>query len=115
MEFKFNDYRYSRIGKIYYPIVKEALEALGHTESDTPDLHIYNHCHEQEIKTNNNLIVKPTAPTSKHFAIDTIGYANSSSIAFNKPRIYKKYDINHDIKIHIWKEERANKWDDTIL
>ena len=131
MEFKFNDYRYSRIGKQYYPIVKEALEELGHTEWEepyyeaktdsapeihsSPELYIYNHCHQQEIKTDNNLIIKPTGPTSKHFAIDTIGYANSSSLAFDKPRIYKEYDINHDIQIHKWKEEKANKWDDSIL
>ena len=129
MEFKFSDYRHPRIGKQYYPIVKEALEYLGHTEWDStpdclsdgytswPEIHIYNHCHEQEIKTSNNLIIKPTGPTSKHFAIDTIGYANSSSLAFEKPIEIdmREYDINHDIQIHNWIEERANKWDDSIL
>jgi len=100
---------------------------LGHTEfnpldvpnewSFGPEINIYNHCHKSELTTSNNIILKPTGPTSKHFALDSIGYANSSSLAFKEPcELRKEYTNNsYDDRIKYLIECKANKWDDSIL
>ena len=130
VEFKLHNYRFENIAEKYYPIVKAALEKLGHTEwnsspddlsdgwSSWPEIHVYNHCHESELSTDtNNIILKPTGPTAKHFALDDIGYANSSSLAFKEPcELRKEYTNNsYDDKIKYLIECKANKWDDSII
>ena len=119
MEFKFSQYRYTFEGNFAYAAgcIRHALELMGHTESNTPDLHIYNHCHKSELNTPNNIIFKPTAPTSQHFQICRKGYANSSEITFDEPFEYqfRKYDITEQKYVQDLIERRANKWDDSIL
>lgn len=90
------------------------MNLLGHNESDNPQINIYNHCYQSEVSTNKNIIFKPTAPTSKHFALDTIGYANSSSLAFEEPDWIKEFveDSNY---IQSLIDQKTTKWDDSIL
>lgn len=110
VEYKIHQYRFNNFTK-HEEIIRQALNELGHVEGGD-ELNIYNHCHVSEVHTNNNIIFKPTAPTSRHFALDTLGYANSSSLAFNKPKFEWKRDwgiINGFI------ETKSNKWDDSIL
>ncbi len=118
MEYKLHDYRYPKINR-FYGIIKEAMTNLGHQLNDTePDIHIYNHCHISELETTKNIILKPTGPTSKHFALDTIGYANSSEIAFIEPDWYNPFvqptqdDFDY---IQSLINKKSNKWDDSIL
>ena len=131
MEFKFSQYRYTFEGNFAYAAgcIKHALELMGHTEWDStpdclsdgytswPELHIYNHCHKSELNTPNNIIFKPTAPTSQHFQICRKGYANSSEITFDEPFEYqiRKYDITEQKYVQDLIERRANKWDDSIM
>ena len=137
MEFKFKDYRYTFEGNFAYAAgcIKHALELMGHTEweepyyeaktdsalndgyTSFPELHIYNHCHKSELNTPNNIIFKPTAPTSQHFQICRKGYANSSEITFDEPFEYqiRKYDITEQKYVQDLIERRANKWDDSIM
>lgn len=93
------------------------MSVLNHiqTTSDDADLHFYNHCHVSELNTENNIIFKPTAPTSKHFALDTIGYANSSSIAFKEPDWFQVPTKENLEYIQSLIENKSNKWDDSIL
>lgn len=105
--------------------VIHALELMGHerTEDENKaDLHIYNHtCRDLENHNKdfpkNVLFIKPTAPTSKHFQIDRLGYANSSSITFEEPIEYefRKVDKLDWKEIQDLIERRANKWDDSIM
>ena len=103
----------------YYDVVREAMIKLGHNEvnGDNPaDVHFYNHmCNEDHIP--GMYIIKPTAPTSKHFQICSWGYANSSEITFEDPCWWafvkhskKQWDTIQDMV-----QKRANKWDDSIL
>jgi len=115
VEYKLHDYRYPKFDR-FYDIVREAMANLGHNESDNPNINIYNHCHKSELSTTNNIILKPTGPTSKHFALDSIGYANSSTLAFIEPfELRKEYTNNSSDKIKYLIECKANKWDDSIL
>ena len=106
----------------YYDVIREAMNQLGHSEvvEDSPaDIHFYNH-----IQTFNNtqIIVKPTAPTSKHFALDLHGYANTSEMAYEDPYVYETMysHLNPKNKMD-WSiitdliEKKSNKWDDSIL
>ena len=113
MEYKIHQYRFDIFGK-FEDIIREALNKLGHVESENPTLNVYNHCHVSEIYTDNNIIFKPTAPTSKHFAIDRVGYANTSTLAYQKPYVSIDRDFNFD-KIIELRDAKANKWDDSIL
>ena len=110
VEYKIHQYRFNNFTK-HEEIIRQALNELGHVEGGD-ELNIYNHCHVSEVHTNNNIIFKPTAPTSRHFALDTLGYANSSSLAFNKPRF--EWKRNWGI-INGFIETKSNKWDDSIL
>ena len=110
MEYKIHQYRFNNFTK-HEEIIRQALNELGHVEGGD-ELNIYNHCHVSEVHTNNNIIFKPTAPTSRHFALDTLGYANSSSLAFNKPKF--EWKRNWGI-INGFIETKSNKWDDSIL
>lgn len=87
---------------------------------DNPeDLYIYNHTFLEELNTRgltrgpNILILKPTGPTSKHFTIDPIGYAATSSITYTKPD-FENYDstsfFNTDVVGYI--NDRESKWSD---
>ena len=107
MEFKFKDYRYTFEGNFAYAAgcIKHALELMGHTEweepyyegktdstlndeyTSFPELHIYNHCHKSELNTPNNIIFKPTAPTSQHFQICRKGYAISPYFGQTRVRL----------------------------
>jgi len=123
MQFKFYERRYSFKGNFAYAAncIRHALEMMGHTESETEeaDLHIYNHtCRDLEpFMEENAIIFKPTAPTSKHFQICDLGYANSSRITFEEPveYEYRKYDNTEWNEIQDMVERRANKWDDSIM
>ncbi len=116
--FKFHQHRFDNFNN-YYEVIREAMKQLGHSEvvEESPaDIHFYNHI-VNDSQSDNMIIVKPTAPTSKHFALDTLGYANSSSLAFNKPlqvemRYWPKkdWDIITDLI-----NKKSNKWDDSIL
>lgn len=123
MQFKFYERRYSFKGNFAYAAncIRHALEMMGHTESETEeaDLHIYNHtCRDLEpFMEENAIIFKPTAPTSKHFQICDLGYANSSRITFEEPveYEYRKYDNTEWNEIQDMVQRRANKWDDSIM
>ena len=123
MQFKFYERRYSFKGNFAYAAncIRHALEMMGHTESETEeaDLHIYNHtCRDLEpFMEENAIIFKPTAPTSKHFQICDLGYANSSRITFEEPveYEYRKYDNTEWNEIQDMIQRRANKWDDSIM
>lgn len=125
--YKFHEHRYPHKGNFAFAAlqIKEALELMGYTEGveladrDNIDLHIYNHtCRDLEPDMpENSIIFKPTAPTAQHFSIDWLGYANSSSITFERPyeyefRSYTKFEME---EISNMISRRANKWDDSIL
>ena len=113
MEYKIHQYRFDNFTK-FEAIIREAMNLLGHVEGDNPEINIYNHCYQSEVSTNKNIIFKPTAPTSKHFALDTIGYANSSTLAFEEPDWYNPFetptteDFNY---IQSLIDQKTNKWD----
>ena len=124
MQYKFYEHRYTFKGNFAYAAdcIKHALDMRGHTETDDPkvaDLHVYNHtCRDLEPDMpSNSIIFKPTAPTSKHFSIDTLGYANSSSITFEEPFEYmwRKEDHLEWKEIQDMIDRRANKLDDSIM
>ena len=80
----------------YYDVIREAMNQLGHSEvveDSSADIHFYNHIVNDE-KSNNMIIVKPTAPTAKHFALDRCGYANTSEMAYEDPYVYE-YMYSH--------------------
>src|SRR6056300_57701 len=90
MRYKIYEHRYTFKGNFAYAAncIEHALDMMGYEKvEEDADLHVYNHtCRDLEPDMpENSIIFKPTAPTSKHFQIDTLGYANSSSITFNKP------------------------------
>ena len=91
MEYKIHQYRFDNFTK-FEDVIRKSMDLLGHKESDNPDVNIYTHCYQCEVSTNKNIIFKPTAPTAKHFALDTIGYANSSSLAFEEPDWYNPFE-----------------------
>jgi len=121
MRYKIYEHRYTFQGNFAYAAncIEHALDMMGHEKvEENADLHIYNHtCRDLEPDMpENSVIFKPTAPTSKHFQIDTLGYANSSSITFNKPGFdSRKIDNTEWNYINDLIKERANKWDDSIM
>jgi len=123
MQYKFHKKRYSFKGNFAYAAdcIRHSLDIMGHTESETEeaDLHIYNHtCRDLEPDMpENSIIFKPTAPTSKHFQICNLGYANSSRITFEEPAEfeYRNYDNSEWNEIQDMVQRRANKWDDSIM
>lgn len=103
----------------YYDIIRSAMGILGYKESKKPTIRFYNHISNPDRKKN-ILIVKPTAPTAKHFAIDPWGYANDSQIAYEEPDWMNSYDYAMNIRdnrayIKNLITNKANKWDDSIL
>ena len=123
MQYKFHEHRYTFKGNFAYAAdcIRHSLDMMGYTESDSDeaDLHVYNHTARdlEPYMPENSIIFKPTAPTSKHFQICKEGYANSSEITFDEPweyemRLYSDTDLN---KIKTLIDNRANKWDDSIM
>ena len=73
MVYKFHQYKFDNMNR-YYDVIREAMNQLGHSEAvedSSADIHFYNHIVNDE-KSNNMIIVKPTAPTAKHFALDNM-------------------------------------------
>jgi len=120
--YKFYEYRYTFKGNFKHAAecIKAGLNLRGMKETDgEPDLHIYNHTARdlEPDMPENSIIFKPTAPTSKHFQICDLGYANSSRITFEEPG-YKGFIWTKNISwsyIEKMVEDRSNKWDDSIL
>ena len=111
MEYRIHPHRYDNFDR-YYNIVREAMTLLGHTEvKKAADINFFNHIHTFE---DDCIIVKPTAPTSKHFALDSHGYANTSEIAYEEPIEFEYVDMDWS-KITKLIDDKANKWDDSIL
>ena len=118
MEYKFYDNKFDNMGR-YYDIIRNAMGILGYKESKKPTIHFYNHISNPDRKKN-ILIVKPTAPTAKHFAIDPWGYANDSQLAYEEPDWMNPFDYTMNIRdnrayVQNLITNRANKWDDSIL
>ena len=121
MRYKIYEYRYTFKGNFAYAAncIEHALDLMGHEKvEEDAELHVYNHtCRDLEPDMpENSIIFKPTAPTSKHFQIDTLGYANSGFYTFNEPdyksRVVDDTELNY---INDLIDFRANKWDDSIL
>jgi len=133
VEYKFHDIKFEWTGnfKKARDLVETCLKDLNYTEGEN-GIQIYNHtCIDNLIDPivgdfglDNCLFIKPTGPTAEHFAIDTLGYANSSRLALD-PTEHVAYDYMYS---HLnptnnmdWRnikkliENRANKWDDSIL
>ena len=122
VEYKLYEHRYTFNGNFAYAAncIEHALDMMGHKKvEEDADLHIYNHtCRDLEPDMpENSIIFKPTAPTSKHFQICRLGYANSSEITFEEPIEYEYRKVQNtewnDIQDMV--ERRANKWDDSIM
>jgi len=126
VEYKIYDHKYEWKGNFDKAknLIETALQELGHTKGDN-GLSIYNHTCLDNLWTDISgpiLFVKPTAPTAKHFTIDDLGYANSSRLTFEEPIEYEHMyshlnPTNHMNwnKIEALIEEKANKWDDSII
>ena len=106
--------------KRYEDIVRMAMNELGHTETqDEADLNFYNHISHWP-RTKDTIIIKPTAPTNKHFALDSWGYANDSKIAYIEPDWMNPFDYQMNYKrdkeyIQELIDKKSNKWDESIL
>lgn len=118
MLYKFHDYKYERIARRYYDVIRKSMNELGHSEvieHCDADIHFYNHM-ANENKLPGAIVVKPTAPTSKHFQMCNEGYANSSAITFNDPcENLRRVTFEQRETIQEMVKTRANKWDDSIL
>jgi len=122
MQYKFHEHRYTFNGQFAYAAdcIRHSLDMMGYTKSTSKeaDLHIYNHTARdlEPDMPENSIIFKPTAPTGKHFQIDTLGYANSSSITFDKPKFENRVVDNTEWnEIQEMVSRRANKWDSAEL
>jgi hypothetical protein len=125
VEYKIHDHKYEWKGNFNKAknLIETALQELGHTEGDN-GLDIYNHTCLDNLNDLHwpVLFVKPTAPTGEHFAIDDLGYANSSRLTFEEPIEYEHMYSHLNPTNHMnWSnivdliERKANKWDDSIL
>jgi len=119
--YKIHDFKYEWKGNFGHAraCIEQALEQIDHSKYH---LNIWNHTDITKISHQEALIVKPTAPTSKHFTIDTLGYANSSSLAFQNYGIhettYSHLNPNNDMNWNIITKlikDKCNKWDDSIM
>ncbi len=101
------------------------MNKLGHREVSSEsfhehaDINIYNHAY---VRERNAIVVKPTGPTSKHFALDKNGYADTSLISYEDPYVYETMyshlNPNNDMqwsKIRSLINNKSNKWDDSLL
>ena len=133
MEYKLYDYKFEWKGNFQKAavLVEQAFQALGYKEGmgySGNGWMVYNHTCLDNMWDNVEplekriLIVKPTGPTSDHFAIDDLGYANSSRLAFEEPlehnikysHLNPKNNMDWN-KIQTLIDKKANKWDDSIL
>jgi len=123
VEYKIHNHKYPWKGNFdrAKDLVETALQELGHIEGDN-GLDIYNHTCLDNLNDLHwpVLFVKPTAPTAEHFAIDDLGYANSSRLTFEEPHEYEPtYSYLNPTNNMDWGiiedliERKANKWDDS--
>ncbi len=135
MEYKIYDHKFEWTGNFLKAknLIEQAFQELGYIEGHGYSGNgwmVYNHTCRDNLYDGDNVIhdqilfVKPTGPTSDHFAIDDLGYANSSRLAFERPNapeiMYshlnpggrESWDWN---KITNLIERKANKYDDHIL
>ena len=113
MVYKFHQHKFDNMNR-YYDVIRGAMNELGHSEvveHATADINFYNHI---QSFGDHNIIVKPTAPTAKHFALDLHGYANTSEIAYDEPAEFEYVDMDWNIITDLI-EKKSNKWDDSIL
>jgi hypothetical protein len=115
VEYRIHQEKFKNMDR-FYDVVRSAMNKLGHTESNTKgDINFYNHLENNNKFSNDVIILKPTAPTSKHFTLDRMGYANTSELAYKEPK------VNDDIEQMDWqgiidlRNTKPNKWDDSIL
>lgn len=88
-------------------------------EDSDDAIYIHNHTNVIQLAEqgfhmgSQSLFLKPTAPTPYHFTIDPMGYAASSSIAYQKPD-FEDYDSTDFFENELpgYLESRANKWSD---
>ena len=118
MLYKFHNNKFDNMGR-YYDVIRKSMNELEHREvvgDSEADMHFYNHITNEEERPG-MIIVKPTAPTSKHFQMCKLGYANSSAITFEDPCwwAFTKIQPGQWGKIEDMVKRRANKWDDSIL
>ena len=96
MEYKIYDHKFEWKGNFgkAKDLIEQAFQELGYVEGHGYSGNgwmVYNHTCLDNIwdpfvpLENQILFVKPTGPTANHFAIDDLGYANSSRLAFEKP------------------------------
>lgn len=128
MEYKLYDHKFEWKGnfKKAANLIEQAFQDLGYKEGlgySGNGWMVYNHtCLDNmwdpiEPLEKQILIVKPTAPTANHFAIDDLGYANSSRLTFEEP-LYCYLNPNSQMDWSIIEdliERKSNKWDDHIL
>ena len=123
MAYKIHDYKFEWKGNFGHAraCVEQALEELDHSELH---LNIFNHTDKTKVGKHRSecLFVKPTAPTSKHFAIDDLGYANSSWLAFSNygehETMYSYLNPNNNMdwnNIQQFIDNKSNKWDDSVI
>ena len=119
--YKIHDFKYEWKGNFGHAraCVEVALEQIDHSEYH---LNIWNHTDITKVSHQEALFIKPTAPTSKHFAIDDLGYANSSSLAFRDYGVYETMyshlNPNNDMDWNNIKsliDNKSNKWDDSAI
>ncbi len=121
MGYKIHDFKFQWSGNFGHAraCIETALEQIDHSEYH---LNIWNHTDLTKVRHQEALFIKPTAPTSKHFAIDDLGYANSSSLAFQNYGIHETMyshlnpnnEMNWDLITNLI-DDRFNKWDDSII
>ena len=123
MEYKIHDFKYDWNGNFSHArtCIQQALDQINFKRTMGP-FNIFNHTDITKVPYKSALFVKPTTPTSKHFAIDTIGYANFSSLAFEEPMEYEPmYSYLNPHNNMEWSiiegfiENKSNKWDDSII
>ena len=123
MEYKIHDFKYDWNGNFGHArtCIVQALDQINFKRTMGP-FNIFNHTDITKVPYKSALFVKPTGPTSKHFAIDTIGYANSSKLALEEPIeydvMYSYLNPNNNMDWSIIEdliENKSNKWDDSIL
>lgn len=84
------------------------------------DVYVYNHTFIESIERQGiyslgkkKLFLKPTAPSLECFTLDSMGYAATSSITYNKPD-FENYDSRHffETKAARILKKRSHKWQD---
>ena len=82
-------------------------------------IYVYNHTYLKELddrgfaRGKKTLILKPTAPSPRHFTIDEEGYAAASSVTYTKPA-FESYDPTSFFEVDVpgYIKDRETKWSD---